>query len=77
VRWTNHKKSLDTYQGALEFKDVYSKEFFKQTAETLIEGVYDVCKVEAVIDSLIAECTAIAIDQWDPADIELRDPSDS
>jgi hypothetical protein len=72
VVWTNHKKSLGTYQGALEHKDAYSREFFKQTAKTLTEGSYDVHKIEVVLDSLVAKCVAIAIDQWDPADIELR-----
>ncbi len=71
--WTNYKKSLGTYQGALEYKESYSKEFLKQTAETLAEGAYDVRKIEAVLDLLIAECTAIAVEQWDPADVELRD----
>lgn len=73
VLWTNYKKSLDSYQGALEFKDSYSKEFLKQTAETLAEGEYDVRKIEAVLDLLVAECTAIAVEQWDPANVELRD----
>lgn len=72
VLWTNYKKSLDTYQGALEFKDFYSKEFLKQTPETLAEGKYVICKIEAVLDFLIAECTAIAVEQWDPVNIELR-----
>lgn len=65
MRWTNHKESLDTYHGALEFKEVYSKEFLKQTAETLTEGMYDVRKIEVVLDSLVAACVAIAADQWD------------
>jgi hypothetical protein len=65
VRWTNHKESVDTYHGALEFKEVYSKEFLKQTAETLVEGAYDVRKIEVVLDSLVAECVAIAADQWE------------
>lgn len=73
VRWTNYKKSLDSYQGALEFKDFYSKEFLKQTAETLAEGAYDVRKIEAVLSLLIAECTTIAVEQWNPANIDLRD----
>jgi hypothetical protein len=29
-------------------------------------------KIEAVLDRLVSECTAIAIDQWDPADVELE-----
>lgn len=70
VLWTNYKKNLDSYQGALEFKDFYSKEFLKQTDETLAKGEYDVRKIEAVLDLLIAECTAIAVEQWVPANFE-------
>jgi hypothetical protein len=44
-----------------------------QTAETLAEGKYDVRKIEAVLDLLIAECTAIAVAKWDPANVELGD----
>lgn len=73
VLWTNYKKSLGSYQGALEFKDSYSKEFLKQKAETLAEGNYDVHKIETVLDLLVAECTAIAVAQWNPANVELRD----
>lgn len=70
VRWTNHKKSLGTYQGALEYKESYSKEFLKQTTETLALGTYDVRKIEYVLDLLIAECTAIAGTQRDLGSIE-------
>jgi hypothetical protein len=53
-------------------KESYIKEFLKQTSDTLADGSYDVSKIEAVLDVLIAECTAIAVDQWDPVDVELR-----
>lgn len=61
VRWTNYKKSLDKYQGALEHKESYTKQFFKQTPETLAKGMYDASKIEAVLNLLISECTAIAV----------------
>nr|WP_067294082.1 HEPN/Toprim-associated domain-containing protein [Marinobacterium profundum] len=64
VLWTNYKKNLGTYQGALEHKDFYSKEFLKQTSETLAAGTYDVRKIESVLDLLVAECTAIAAGKW-------------
>jgi hypothetical protein len=73
VLWTNYKKSLRTYQGALEYKELYSKEFLKQTAETLRVGAYDVRKIESVLDLLISECTAIAVGQWNPTDVKLRE----
>lgn len=41
VRWSNYKKTLGTYQGALEHKNSYSKEFLKQTSESLALGAYD------------------------------------
>lgn len=74
VRWTNYKKSLGTYQGALDYKESYSKEFLKQSATTLAQGKYDTRKIESILDLLIAECKAIALDQWDPASIELKHP---
>jgi hypothetical protein len=67
VHWTNYKKGLGVYQGALENKESYIKEFLKQTSDTLADGSYDVRKIEAVLDVLIAECTTIAVGQWDPA----------
>jgi len=73
VLWTNYKKGLGIYQGALEFKESYIKEFLKQTPQTLRDGSYDVRKIEAALDLLIAECTAMAVDQWDPAAVELRE----
>lgn len=60
VRWSNYKKSLDTYQGALVYKDFYSKEFLKQTPATLAQSAYNISKIETVLNLLIAECTAIA-----------------
>ncbi len=72
VLWTNYKKSLGTYQGALEYKEVYGKEFLRQTAETLA-GAYDVSKINAVLDLLITECTAIAVDRCGPIDVDLID----
>lgn len=73
VLWTNYKKSLDAYQGALEYKESYCKEFLQQTVETLARGAYGVRKIEAVLDLLVAECTAIAVDQWNAAEVDLRD----
>jgi hypothetical protein len=62
VLWTNYKRELDTYHGALEYKDAYTKAFLKQTSETVAASGYDVSKIRAVLDAIIAECTAIAVD---------------
>ena len=60
VIWTNYKRELDSYHGALEHKENYIKTFLKQTRETLSSGNYDVSKLNAVLESIIHECTAIA-----------------
>jgi len=73
VRWSNYKKDLGVYQGALEYKESYIKEFLQQTSDTLADGSYDVRKIEAILDLLVSECTAVAVDSWNPADVELRD----
>ena len=48
--------SLGAYQGALEFKESYVKEFLAQTAATIVGGSYDVNKLEAILDLLAGEC---------------------
>jgi hypothetical protein len=63
VLWTNYKKTLGIYQGVLEYKESYVKEFLRQTPETICHGSYDVSRIEAVLDLIIAECTAIAFDR--------------
>jgi hypothetical protein len=64
VLWTNYKKTLGVYQGALEYKESYVQEFLKQTSETIAAGSDDVARIEAVLDLLIAECTAIPVERW-------------
>ncbi len=65
ILWTNYKRELEVYQGALEYKDFYAKEFLKQTTGTIANGSYDASRMEIVLDLIVAECTAIAVDRWD------------
>ena len=67
IIWTNYKKEIEVYQGALEHKECYVKEFLNQTAGTVTNGSYDASKLEAVLDLIVAECTMIAVGQWDPS----------
>lgn len=60
VVWTNYKKEHETYQGALEYKESYTKAFLKQTAETVLAGSYDMSKLHVVLDALVNECRSIA-----------------
>ena len=62
VMWTNYKKDLDLYHGALEHKEFYTKEFLRQTVETVSAGAYCMDKLRVVLDALITECCAAAIE---------------
>ncbi|MBB4642605.1 HEPN/Toprim-associated domain-containing protein [Rhizorhapis suberifaciens] len=59
VLWSNYKKEVDAWQGALDFKESYAKHFFAQTDENLAGDGYDTSKLEAVLNSLIAEATIL------------------
>lgn len=61
VVWTNYKKDLGVYQGALEFKESYVKRFLGLTAESLAAGSYDASKMLAVLDAVVRECTTMAM----------------
>lgn len=60
VVWTNYKREIDSYHGALEYKESYTKAFLNERRETLSSGGYDVTKLRAVLDAIVRECTAIA-----------------
>lgn len=46
--WSNYKKEVDAWQGALEHKGSYMRHFLDQTGETLWESCYDTSKLEVV-----------------------------
>ena len=58
VRWTNYKKQLNDYQGALCDKESYTKTFLKQNPASLPN--YDVSKISKVLDHIVAVCTGMA-----------------
>jgi hypothetical protein len=68
VMWTNYKREIESYHGALEYKESYTKAFLNQTRETLSAGGYDVTKLCAVLDAIVHECTAIAANSVNRSD---------
>jgi HEPN/Toprim N-terminal domain 1 len=73
VRWTNYKSEIDAYQGALEDKERYTKGFMKQTAKSLAAGRYDSTKLGAVLEALVAQCSAMRtaiVAAEDPFEVE-------
>lgn len=61
VVWTNYKKERDVYQGALDFKETYTRRFLLQSAQTLRDGSYDVSKLERLLDALTEDCCKLAM----------------
>jgi hypothetical protein len=60
VVWSNYKKEIDRWHGALDYKETYTKHFLDQKAEALLDGSYQTDKLEAVLDAIIAEATFLA-----------------
>ena len=58
VRWTNYKKKLNDYQGALCDKESYTKAFLRQNPAT--SPSYDISKISKVLDHVVAVCTDMA-----------------
>ena len=60
VTWTNYKKDLDIYQGALEQKEKYAKAFMNLSATDFPTGNYQTRNLMKVLDTIISECINIA-----------------
>jgi hypothetical protein len=60
VVWSNYKKDVDAWHGALEHKESYAKHFFKRTDAEIAGEEYHTEKLECVLDALIAEVTILA-----------------
>lgn len=61
VIWTNLKKDPGVYQGALEYKDSYTKYFFAQQITSMADNNYNLSKLVKVLDAIIVEASTIAI----------------
>jgi hypothetical protein len=60
VLWSNYKKDIDAWHGALEHKETYTRRFLDQTADTLLAGEYDIGKLSAVLGALVVEAIALS-----------------
>jgi hypothetical protein len=68
VIWSNYKREIDRWHGALDHKDTYTRRFLEQSDESLRDGSYDTRKLEIVLSALIVEATALAVGDFAPAD---------
>jgi hypothetical protein len=57
VRWTSFSRERGIYQGELQHKTQYMKNFLEMRRP---EKVYDSRRIDAVLDTLVKECVAIA-----------------
>ena len=62
VSWSNYKKDVDAWHGALEYKESYMRHFLEQTRESILGGSYDVSKLTRVLDALVHEVTQLMQD---------------
>lgn len=60
VLWSNYKKDIDAWHGALEFKESYQRHFYDQSPETLRNGLYDVSKLLNLLDALIEQAALVS-----------------
>lgn len=60
ILWSNYKKDVDAWQGALEFKESYQRHFYYQSDEALRKGPYDSTKLQILLDTLIEEAGKVA-----------------
>ncbi len=60
VIWSNYKKDIDAWHGALEFKDSYQRHFYDQTDGTLRSGRYDTTKLLKMLDAVIAQASLVS-----------------
>lgn len=60
VVWSNYKKEIDAWHGALEFKESYVKHFMCQNALPLSDSIYDASKLNKLLDALLVEAALVA-----------------
>ena len=57
VRWTNYKEDVNTYHGALQDKERYTKVFFDNAGRG---DTYNTSKLSSVLEAVVGVCTAMA-----------------
>jgi hypothetical protein len=64
VIWSNYKKEVDAWHGALEHKESYTRHFTSQTDESLRTGAYNTSKLITILDTLIAKAARLYGSIW-------------
>ncbi len=59
VIWSNYKKDIDAWQGALEHKESYMRHFLEQTSRGAPPEGYETSKLAKLLDALISEASLL------------------
>lgn len=59
VRWSNYKKDVDAWQGALEYKETYMRYFLDQSIDVLRKGDYDTLRLERLLSAITSEAAGL------------------
>ncbi len=65
VQWTNYKKEINDWHGALVNKTQYADQFISQTTASIQRNRYDVSKISEVLTALVKETEIMATDVID------------
>lgn len=60
VIWSNYKRELGLWHGALEHKESYDRYFMRQDSQALASGRYDLAKLNQVLEALVAEASLLS-----------------
>lgn len=60
VLWSNYKKEVDAWQGALEFEKSCQRHFYNQTNKALRNSPYQSVNLHKLLDALIVEASLVS-----------------
>ncbi len=60
VVWSNFKRELNVWHGALEYKEAYMRHFMDQDVESFTNSKYDISKLVKLLDALVAEASSLS-----------------
>lgn len=55
IQWSNYKKDIETWQGALEHKESYMRRFLRMNKDSIMKEFYDTSKIITVLECLISK----------------------
>jgi hypothetical protein len=60
VLWSNFKREINAWQGALEHKESYMRHFLSQTKTSVRRESYDMSKLIHLLDAVLEKASALS-----------------